>query len=71
MTFSLARKELLNNLLTARFAIGFLLCIVLIPFSVLINIDAYRERLGQYKIDSAAAIVFLLSFLVFVRYDVR
>ena len=55
MVFHLARKEFLNNLVSARFVIGFLLCLVLIPFSILINIDDYRDRLGQYRIDRAAA----------------
>lgn len=55
MLFHLARKEFLNNLLSSRFVIGFLLCLVLIPFSVLINIDAYRDRVGQHNIDFAAA----------------
>lgn len=55
MVLHLARKEFLNNLLSARFLIGFLLCLVLIPFSVLINADDYRDQLGQYKIDRDAA----------------
>jgi ABC-type transport system involved in multi-copper enzyme maturation permease subunit len=55
MVFHLARKEFLNNLVSARFVIGFLLCLVLIPFSILINVDAYRDRVGQHKIDLAAA----------------
>jgi ABC-type transport system involved in multi-copper enzyme maturation permease subunit len=55
MVGHLARKEFLNNLLSARFLIGFLLCLVLIPFSILINIDDYRDQLGQYKIDRDAA----------------
>jgi ABC-type transport system involved in multi-copper enzyme maturation permease subunit len=55
MVFLIARKELRNNLLTSRFAIGLFLCLVLIPFSVLINIDDYRDLMAQYRIDRAAA----------------
>lgn len=55
MVFHLARKEFLNNLVSARFVIGFLLCLVLIPFSILINVSRYREKTAQFRIDSAAA----------------
>ena len=55
MVVHLARKEFLNNLLTARFVIGFLLCLVLIPFSILINVSRFREKTAQFRIDSAAA----------------
>lgn len=55
MVFHIAKKEFHNNLLSARFLIGFLLCLVLIPFSILINIDDYRDQLGQHKIDRDAA----------------
>jgi len=55
MVLHIARKEFLNNLLSSRFLIGFLLCLVLIPFSILINIDDYRDQLGQAKIDRDAA----------------
>jgi ABC-type transport system involved in multi-copper enzyme maturation permease subunit len=55
MIVRIAQKEFLNNLLSARFVIGFLLCLVLIPFSILINIDDYRDQTGQYKIDRDAA----------------
>jgi len=55
MVFHLARKEFLNNLVSARFVIGFLLCLVLIPFSILINVSRYREKTAQFRIDSGAA----------------
>jgi len=55
MVLHIARKEFLNNLLTSRFLIGFLLCLFLIPFSILINIDGYRDQLGQAKLDRDAA----------------
>jgi ABC-type transport system involved in multi-copper enzyme maturation permease subunit len=55
MIFHIAKKEFVNNLFSARFVIGFLLCIVLIPFSVLINIDEYREQTSLYQIDRDGA----------------
>jgi ABC-type transport system involved in multi-copper enzyme maturation permease subunit len=55
MVFDIARKDFLTNLLSARFVIGFLLCLVLIPFSVLINVSQYHDRAGQYRLDRDAA----------------
>jgi ABC-type transport system involved in multi-copper enzyme maturation permease subunit len=51
----IARKDFLTNLLSARFAIGFVLCLVLIPFSILISISNYHDRVAQYRIDRDAA----------------
>jgi len=50
----IAKKDFLTNLLSARFAIGFVLCLVLIPFSILINISNYRDRVAQFRIDRGA-----------------
>jgi ABC-type transport system involved in multi-copper enzyme maturation permease subunit len=55
MVFQIAKKDFLNNLLSARFVIGFVLCLVLIPFSILINISNYRSRAAQYRLDHDAA----------------
>jgi ABC-type transport system involved in multi-copper enzyme maturation permease subunit len=55
MILHIARKEFLTNLLSARFVIGFLLCLVLIPFSVLINIDDYREQARLYNLERDSA----------------
>jgi len=55
MVYQIARKDFLNNLLSARFIIGFMLCLVLIPFSILINIDDYRDQTNQCRLDRAAA----------------
>jgi ABC-type transport system involved in multi-copper enzyme maturation permease subunit len=51
----IAKKDFKNNLLSARFLIGFVLCLVLIPFSILINISNYRDRMAQYRLDRDAA----------------
>src|SRR5512136_2250953 len=55
MIGTLVKKEFLINLVSPRFVIGFVVCLVLIPFSILINISSFRERTGQYRIDRAAA----------------
>lgn len=55
MVLHIAKKDFLNNLLSARFVIGFILCLVLIPFSILISIDDYRDQARLYQLarDSA------------------
>jgi len=55
MVFHIAKKDLLNNLLSARFIIGFVLCLILIPFSILLNISDFRDQASQYRLDRAAA----------------
>ncbi|OGD13287.1 MAG: hypothetical protein A2W20_03860 [Candidatus Aminicenantes bacterium RBG_16_66_30] len=55
MIATIVRKDFLTNLLSARFVIGFVLCLVLIPFSILINISNYRDRTTQYRLDRDAA----------------
>lgn len=52
---TLVNKEFLTNIAAPRFVIGFVLCLVLIPFSILLNISSFRERTAQYRVDSAAA----------------
>jgi ABC-type transport system involved in multi-copper enzyme maturation permease subunit len=55
MIGTIAKKDFLTNLVAPRFLIGFVLCLVLIPFSILINVSSYRERTAQYRIDRTAA----------------
>ena len=55
MVLHIAKKDFLNNLLSARFIIGFILCLVLIPFSILISISDFRDQVSQYRIDRDAA----------------
>jgi ABC-type transport system involved in multi-copper enzyme maturation permease subunit len=52
---TLIKKDFLTNLVSPRFVIGFVLCLVLIPFSILININSFRERAAQCRIDRDAA----------------
>ena len=55
MIATLVRKDFLTNIVSPRFVIGFVLCLVLIPFSILINISHFRDRQAQYRIDRDAA----------------
>lgn len=55
MIAHVARKDFLTNLLSARFAIGFILCLVLIPFSILINIGDVRDQMRLYRVEDADA----------------
>jgi ABC-type transport system involved in multi-copper enzyme maturation permease subunit len=55
MIVTIVKKDFLTNLVSPRFAIGFVLCLVLIPFSILINISNYRDRAAQYRLDRDAA----------------
>ncbi len=55
MIRTLVKKEFLTNIVSPRFVIGFILCLVLIPFSILINISTFRDRAAQYRIDREAA----------------
>jgi ABC-type transport system involved in multi-copper enzyme maturation permease subunit len=55
MIATIVKKDFLTNLVSPRFVIGFLLCLVLIPFSILINLGNYRDRTAQYRLDRDAA----------------
>ena len=55
MIATLVKKDFRTNLVSPRFIISFILCLVLIPFSILINISSFRERTAQYRIDRDAA----------------
>jgi ABC-type transport system involved in multi-copper enzyme maturation permease subunit len=55
MIGTLVKKDFLTSLVSPRFVIGFVLCLVLIPFSILINVSNYRDRAAQYRLDRDAA----------------
>lgn len=45
MIFRIALKELYHNITTPRFVTGFVLCLLLIPFSIVISInESIRAR---------------------------
>jgi ABC-type transport system involved in multi-copper enzyme maturation permease subunit len=55
MILQIAFKELFNNITTTRFVTGFLLCILLIPFSIVISTDEYKSKVSVYDIEKKAA----------------
>ena len=55
MIFLIAKKDFLLNLISVRFVIGFLLCLVIIPFTVVVSVDNYLSRVQVYKIEKEKA----------------
>lgn len=55
MILRIASKEWLNNIVTPRFITGFVLCLLLIPFSIVISINEYKSKMNVYGIEKARA----------------
>jgi ABC-type transport system involved in multi-copper enzyme maturation permease subunit len=55
MILLIALKEFLNNLVSTRFVIGFLLCLFLIPFTLFVSIDDFNEQFRVYELEKANA----------------
>ncbi|HDY90392.1 MAG TPA: DUF3526 domain-containing protein [bacterium] len=55
MILSIALKEFYANLISARFTIGFLLCLFLLPFSLFVSISDYKSQVRAYEVDKKAA----------------
>jgi len=55
MLWLIAKKDFLLNLLSARFITGFLLCLVIIPFTIVVNVDNYLNQAQIYKIEKDKA----------------
>ena len=55
MIWHIAKKDFLYNIISSRFIIGFILCLFLIPFSMLININDYSDQVRLYQLDKANA----------------
>jgi ABC-type transport system involved in multi-copper enzyme maturation permease subunit len=51
----IAIKEFRNNIATAGFIVGLVLCLTLIPYTVFTGIITYKYRLAQYEVDVKAA----------------
>lgn len=49
MIVSIALKDFHSNLLTARFVIGFLLCLFLIPLTLVVNLNDYQSKVIGYE----------------------
>ena len=55
MIWTIAKKEFLLNLISARFTIGLLLCLAIIPFTVVVSVDNYLNKLQVYKTEKERA----------------
>lgn len=55
MIWLIAKKDFLLNLLSVRFIIGFVLCLLVIPFTVIVSVDNYQNQVRVYKIEQAQA----------------
>jgi ABC-type transport system involved in multi-copper enzyme maturation permease subunit len=50
MVWHIAKKELLLNLLSARFIIALLLCLLLIPVTMIVSVDNYKNQTRAYQV---------------------
>lgn len=55
MILSIALKDFHSNLVSARFVLGFLLCLFLIPFATVVSINDYSSRVRAYEMDRKQA----------------
>lgn len=55
MIWLIAKKDFLLNLLSVRFIIGFVLCLLVIPFTIIVSVDNYGNQVRVYKIEQAQA----------------
>lgn len=55
MILRIATKELYHNITTPRFITGFMLCLLLIPFSIVISINEYRSKVNVYQTEQKQA----------------
>ena len=55
MIWLIAKKDFLLNLLSARLVIGFLLCLVIIPFTVIVSVDNYLNQVQVYRVEQEKA----------------
>jgi len=64
MIWKIAKKEFLLNIISARFVIGFMLCLFLIPFTFTVNTNEYvfyRQRDWIWSIPYIAGIYALAA----------
>ncbi len=55
MIWLIAKKDFLLNLISIRFIIGFILCLVIIPFTVVISVDDYINQIKVYEVEQKKA----------------
>ena len=65
MIWLIAKKDFLLNLLSVRFVIGFALCLVIIPFTMIVSVDDFENQMRIYRIDQQKAENKLKEFQVF------
>jgi len=51
MILKIALKDFYNNLVSSRFVIGFLLCLFLIPFTMIVSINDYQSQMKAYETE--------------------
>ncbi|HAQ64511.1 MAG TPA: hypothetical protein DCR43_01425 [Bacteroidales bacterium] len=56
MIWLIAKKDFILNLTSSRFVIGFLLCLVIIPFTMVVSVDGYKNQMRVYEVDRAEAL---------------
>lgn len=55
MIWLIAKKDFLLNLLSVRFVIGFVLCLLIIPFTLVVGVDGYLNQVRVYNVDKEKA----------------
>ena len=55
MILNIALKEFYTNLISARFFIGFLLCLFLVPFTLFVSINDYDGQVRAYETERKEA----------------
>ena len=50
MIWLITKKDFLLNLISARFIIGFILCLVVIPFTLIVGVDRYKNQMRVYQV---------------------
>lgn len=55
MIWLIAKKDFLLNLISVRFIIGFVLCLVIIPFTMIVSVDDYLNQVRIYEIEQKKA----------------
>ena len=50
MVWLIAKKDFLLNIISARFIIGFMLCLVVIPFTLMVGVDRYKNQTRVYQV---------------------
>lgn len=55
MIWLIAKKDFLLNLISVRFIIGFLLCLFVIPFTLVVGVDGFLNQERIYKVEKERA----------------